>query len=160
MSFRPAKPSKQHHTKRAIALYQNAASRAYTPDDKPMMELIKVRAARTASPLQRDPRKVYERDVLKAALKYLRHHPRVASVERTQSGVFAEGNRTIRVGFVGKLDISGVLKGGRAFEFEAKRPGGKLSVAQANRIVQLQNAGVLSGCFDSVDGLETLMRGA
>lgn len=154
MSFRPAKPSK-----RSIALYLNAAGKAYAPEGK-VPELIKVRAARISSPLQRDPRKVYERDVLKAALKYLRHHPKVASVERTQSGVFTEGNRTIRVGFVGKLDISGVLKGGRAFEFEAKRPGGKLSIAQANRIVQLQNAGVLSGCFDSVDGLEMLMRGA
>lgn len=154
MTFRAPKPSK-----RDASLASNAQI-AFLPDGKAPPEPFKVRAARVSKPLQRDPRKVYERDVLKAALKYLRHHPKVASVERTQSGVFTEGNRTIRVGFVGKLDISGVLKGGRAFEFEAKRPGGKLSIAQANRIVQLQNAGVLSGCFDSVDGLIVIMEGA
>ncbi len=154
MTFRAAKP-----TKRSIALYMNAAGKAYAPEGK-SPELLPVRAARTSKPLQRDPRKVYERDVLRAALKYLRHHPKVASVERTQSGVFTEGNRTIRVGFVGKLDISGVLKGGRAFEFEAKRPGGKLSYAQSTRIDALQSMGVLTGCFESLDGLEKLMRNA
>jgi hypothetical protein len=66
-----------------------------------------------------------ERDVLAAILDALRHDRRVALVERQQSGVFKEGNRYIRVGTPGALDIKGMLHGGRMFEIEVKRPGEK-----------------------------------
>ncbi len=98
-----------------------------------------------------------ERQVLKAVLQFLRHHPKVASVERTQSGLFMQDTRTIRVGFVGKLDISGFLKGGRAFEVEVKRPGGQLTAAQSARIAKLTAAGALTGCVTSVEEMEALL---
>lgn len=145
-------------SKRDVALYLNAQARAYTPDGKPL-QLVPVRAARTSLRKPSDPLRIMERDVLKAGLKFLRLHPRVASVERTQSGVFQEGNRVIRVGFVGKLDVSGFLKdGARYFEFEAKRPGGKLSYAQEQRIKELRGMGALTGVFTSVDELAELLR--
>ena len=120
-------------------------------------QALAVRRTRIRRPS--DPRRILEKHVLKAGLQFLRHHPKVASVERTQSGVFTEGNRTIRVGFVGKLDISGFLKGSaRYFEVDAKRPGGKLSEAQIRRIRQVQDNGGIAGSFTCVEELQALIE--
>ena len=102
--------------------------------------------------------RILEKHVLAAVIKYLRHHPKVASVQRNQSGVFMEGNRVIRVGFVGKLDLGGYLKGGRAYEIEVKRPGGKPSPAQAARIEKLRADGVLTGCVSSIEEAAELFK--
>lgn len=91
----------------------------------------------------------YERDVLAAALSALRSDPRVAFADRRQSGVFQEGNRWIRVGTRGVLDISGMLRGGRYFELEAKRPGEKPDERQRRRIEAIQAGGGISGYFTS-----------
>lgn len=90
-----------------------------------------------------------EKHVLKAALKALSLDPRVAFVQRQQSGVFHEGLRTIRVGAVGVLDIQGMLKGGRYFELECKRPGNKPDLRQAQRIAFIIQHGGVSGYFTS-----------
>lgn len=90
-----------------------------------------------------------ERHVLKAAIKALRADPRVAFVNRQQSGLFQEGLRTIRVGAVGLLDINGMLKGGAYFELEAKRPGQKPDERQALRIAFVRQHGGISGFFTS-----------
>lgn len=100
-----------------------------TADDKPAMPL--------------------EKHVLAGALKALSRDPRVALVERTQSGLFQEGNRFIRVGSRGKLDITGMLKGGRYFEIEAKRPGEKPDERQALRIAFVRQHGGIAGYFTS-----------
>ncbi|MCR4300682.1 MAG: hypothetical protein NUV51_03655 [Sulfuricaulis sp.] len=118
---------------------------------------ITPKRTRVAKP--RDPRVILEKDVLKAVLQFLRAHPRVASVERSQSGVFQEGNRIIRVGFVGKLDISGMLKGGRYFEIECKRPGGKPTPQQFARIYKVRQDGGLSGVVTSVEDAARLLAG-
>lgn len=102
-----------------------------TSDDKPAMPL--------------------EREVLAAALEALRLDPRVALVDRRQSGVFQEGERFIRVGTRGTLDVSGMLKGGRYFEIEAKRPGEKPDPRQALRIAHIREQGGISGFFTSAD---------
>ena len=101
---------------------------------------------------------ILEKHVLKAVIKFLRAHPKVASVQRNQSGVFMEGDRVIRVGFVGKLDLGGYLKGGLAYEIEVKRPGGKPSPAQAARIEKLRANGVLTGCVSSIEEAEELFK--
>lgn len=98
-----------------------------------------------------------EAQVLKSVLAYLRRHPNVASVERSQSGVFRDGDRHIRVGFVGKLDVSGFLKGGRYFEIEVKRPGGKPTEAQSARIEKIKSGGGISGCVTSVEETAALI---
>ena len=91
-----------------------------------------------------------EKHVLKAALKALQRDPRVAFVNRQQSGLFTEGLRTIRVGTPGLLDLHGMLKGsGRYFEFECKRPGNKLDERQATRILFVIANGGISGFFTS-----------
>jgi hypothetical protein len=92
-----------------------------------------------------------EKHVLAAALRALHKDPRVALVERTQSGVFQDGNRYIRVGTPGKLDVTGMLVGGQYFEMEAKRPGQKPDERQALRISTIKANGGISGYFTSAD---------
>ena len=92
-----------------------------------------------------------ERDVLASALEALRLDRRVAFADRQQSGVFQDGDRYIRVGTPGKLDIVGMLKGGRYLELEAKRPGQKPDERQALRIAFVITGGGVSGYFTSVE---------
>lgn len=92
-----------------------------------------------------------EKEVLAAAMQALRLDPRVAIVDRRQSGVFQDGDRYIRVGSVGVLDVSGMLIGGQYFELEAKRPGQKPDERQALRIAKVREGGGISGYFTSVD---------
>lgn len=108
------------------------------PEDK-LPPLPKKRGPRSASG------KPLERNVLRAIIQALRLDPRVASVERNQSGVFREGDRFIRVGTRGKLDLTCYLKDGRYIEIEVKRPGGKPKPHQAARIEQIRQAGGLAG---------------
>lgn len=86
-----------------------------------------------------------ERDVLAEVLEALRRDPRVALVERQQSGVFMEGNRYIRVGTKGALDVRGYLVGGRGFEIECKSDSGRLTPEQSERIATLLANGVVAG---------------
>lgn len=86
-----------------------------------------------------------EKDVLAEVLEALRRDPRVALCERQQSGVFMEGNRYIRVGTKGALDVRGYLVGGRGFEVECKREGGHLTPEQSERIATLIANGVIAG---------------
>jgi hypothetical protein len=92
-----------------------------------------------------------EKHVLKAALKALRADPRVAFVNRQQSGLFADGDRHIRVGTPGLLDLNGMLLGGQYFELEAKRPGQKPDERQALRISAIKAGGGISGFFTSAE---------
>jgi hypothetical protein len=100
-----------------------------------------------------DGRPVYplEKEVLADALKALRNDPRVWIVDRRQSGVFQDGDRYIRVGTRGVLDISGMLKGGKYFELEAKRQGEKPEPHQLERIAEVREGGGISGYFWSVE---------
>jgi len=71
------------------------------------------------------PRPPLERDVLKAVLAALRTHPRVAFVERMNSGAYkSAAGHYVRYGFVGCPDIIGMLRDGRFLAVEVKRPGG------------------------------------
>ena len=92
-----------------------------------------------------------EKEVLADALQALRNDPRVHICDRRQSGVFVEGDRHIRVGTRGVLDISGMLRGGRYFELEAKRPGEKPDERQAARIETVKKGGGISGYFWSAE---------
>ena len=154
---KPSLPEQVSANRRWLNMLTDSAGRERMPLTQTEQDLA-VRRTRIRKPS--DPTRILEKHVLKAGLQFLRHHPKVASVERTQSGVFTEGNRTIRVGFVGKLDITGMLKGGRYFEVDAKRPGGKLSEAQIRRIRQVQDNGGIAGSFTCVEELQALIEGA
>lgn len=92
---------------------------------------------------------ILEKKVLADVLEALRNDPRVALVDRRQSGVFQEAERWIRVGTRGTLDISGMLVGGKYFEIECKRPGKKPDERQENRIQAIRRNGGVSGCATS-----------
>lgn len=106
---------------------------------------------RVRRPVDGKPAVPLEKEVLAAALKALRADPRVAFADRQQSGLFQDGDRFIRVGAPGKLDVIGMLKGGRYFEFEAKRPGEKPDERQSLRIAFVKSMGGISGFFTSAE---------
>ena len=112
----------------------------------------KTRRARSATG------KPLERNILKAVLDALRHHPRVAFCDRRQSGVFVDGDRHIRVGSVGVGDISGMLKGGRYFEIEVKTETGKATDAQITRMNMIWDAGGIAGIARSVEHALTILE--
>jgi hypothetical protein len=86
-----------------------------------------------------------EREVLADIMQALRNDPRVAIVDRRQSGLFMDGDRYIKVGSKGVLDISGMLRGGRYFEIECKRPGQRPDERQLQRIETVRRGGGISG---------------
>jgi hypothetical protein len=108
-------------------------------------------------PCEGKPSVPLEKEVLAAALDALRSDPRVWIVDRRQSGVFQDGDRYIRVGQKGHLDISGMLHGGKYFEIEAKRPGEKPNEYQLQRIEHVKRGGGISGYFTSVESALALL---
>lgn len=115
-----------------------------------------LRACVPPAPQPRGPRKpsegILEKHVLRAVLEALHVHPLVVFVDRRQAGMFQEGERMIRVGNRGTLDISGMLKGGRYLEVECKRPiGGVLSPEQSKRIGMINAAGGVAFVTTSAD---------
>ena len=104
---------------------------------------------RVRRPVDDKPVVPLEKEVLAAVLEALREDPRVWVCDRRQSGVFQDGERWIRVGQKGHLDISGMLKGGRYFEIECKRPGEKPDERQRERIAHVLEGGGVSGYCDS-----------
>ena len=112
--------------------------------------------------LAASPRRVgkpLERDVLKQIIHVLRHDPRVVRVERNQSGVFQDGNRYVKVGRRGDPDIGGMLKGGRTFAIEVKRPGFNPDPLQQKRLDEIAAAGGLAGCAHSVEEAVLIVEG-
>ena len=96
-----------------------------------------------------NPHRPLEKDVLADVLSALRADPRVAMVERQQSGVFKEGERWIRVGTPGALDVKGMLHGGAMFEIECKRIGEKPDERQQRRIDAIMANDGIAGCAHS-----------
>jgi len=98
-----------------------------------------------------------EKAVLKEVITALRSDPRVARVDRRQSGVYQSGDRYVTVGTPGTLDLSGMLVGGRYFEIEVKRPGEKPKPHQAERIAAIRAQGGISGyCWSAESALALL----
>lgn len=99
-----------------------------------------------------------ERDILKEIVRVLRNDPRVSSVERNQSGVFQDGNRFIRVGVKGKLDLTVYLKSGKYAEIEVKRDSkSALTPEQSTRIAQIKRAGGIAGWAWSAESALALL---
>jgi hypothetical protein len=79
-----------------------AAAGDKPPRESVMLNALPPKRHRVKRPVDGKPAAPYERDVLVQIIKALRADPRVARVERNQSGVFQDGNRYIRVGVRGK----------------------------------------------------------
>lgn len=99
-----------------------------------------------------------ERNVLRDVMRALRADPRVASVERNQSGVYQSGERWVTVGSRGKLDLTVYLRSGRYMEVEVKRDRHtKPSERQAERIAHIKREGGIAGwCWDAESALRLL----
>jgi len=103
------------------------------------------------------PKQPKESVIQNAVISALRHHKRVAWVERINSGAFNVGGdavnrgRFFRSGFVGCSDVIGQLKDGRFLAVEVKRPGGKLSKPQKAFLDKVNNSGGLGFVAYSVD---------
>lgn len=138
-----------------LSFYAKGAGKP--PPPKPaLLVAMEERAAR------RRPRSAsgrpLERDVLKAVIQALKLDRRVSSVERNQSGVFQDGERYIRVGTRGKLDLTVYLKDGRYAELEVKRDARtKPEEHQLRRIEAIRRDGGIAGwCYDVPSALAVL----
>lgn len=100
-----------------------------TPKEKPLI------------PPDTEPR---ERANLRTIIDLLRTHPKVAFAWRMQSGLFSNGQRTIKIGVVGIPDIIGMLKSGRFYGIEVKAARGKVSDLQQKRLDQINRDGGLA----------------
>ena len=109
-----------------------------------------------------------EHDVQVSILGLLRKHPKVAKAIRYNAGTFrlagSQGSpdRWFRANdCVGHSDIAGVLKGGRAFYLEVKKPGksSKPGDAQDTFLTEMAFAGALAAEVSSVEQVIKLLEG-
>lgn len=145
----PYNKNRGRESKREQAQRRNAAFAFYGMPQRVVVP--KERAARKPSG------KRLEKHVLADIIRVLRVDPRVAKVERNQSGVFKDGNRTIKVGSRGKLDLTVYLVGGRFAEIEVKRPGGRPDERQAARIASIRASGGIAGFATSAESALALL---
>ena len=110
-----------------------------------------------------------EHDVQMSILALLRRHPKVAKAIRYNSGTFrlagapGQSDRWFKANDCpGHSDIAGVLKGGRAFYFEVKRPGksSKPGDLQDTFLTEMAFAGALSAEVSSVEQVVKLLEKA
>lgn len=98
---------------------------------------------------------VLESVVLKAVIKALALHPRVAWATRMNTGAVTLGplgkQRYVRFGFKGCPDIIGQMRDGRFLAVEVKKPKGKASEDQLAFIYRVRNAGGVAFVAWSVD---------
>ena len=110
-----------------------------------------------------------EHDVQVSILALLRRHPKVAKAIRYNAGTFrlaggpGSPDRWFRANDCpGHSDIAGVLKGGRAFYLEVKKPGksSKPGDAQDTFLTEMAFAGALAAEVSSVDQVVKLLDNA
>jgi hypothetical protein len=107
-----------------------------------------------------------EAQILRAILALLRHHPKVASHWRQNSGTFAERNRDGSTRYIrantarGMSDIMGVLKDGRTLAIEVKSRTGRMRPGQEEFLQTIRQAGGVAGVCRSVDDAVRLLEGA
>lgn len=99
-----------------------------------------------------------EAPILAAITQMLRSHPLVATVERRHVGAFTSQERYIRVGRRGDPDITGILKGGRAYAIEVKAERGRVSEVQSARLLELAEAGAVTGVARSVEDARRIIE--
>ena len=156
-------------TRREIAAYLQ-----YLKDSSPnpravsfAVPVVRKRAVPSLDKFKLTPVVPSEHDVQVSILALLRHHPKVAKAIRYNAGTFrlagAQGSpdRWFRANDCpGHSDIAGVLKGGRAFYLEVKRPGKstKHGDAQDTFLTEMAFAGALAAEVSSVDQVIKLLE--
>ncbi|MFZ4539680.1 VRR-NUC domain-containing protein [Propionivibrio sp.] len=82
-----------------------------------------------------------EAAALAEVLKVLKNHPKVAFVERQNTGVAKVGKSFIKFGWRGCSDLIGMLKDGRWLAVEVKAPKGRVRPEQAAFLETVLKAG-------------------
>ena len=154
-SRRQSKRERLEANQRATDFYAAMAGKPTMPN--PLLAALPPKRDRVLRPVDKRPVVPYERDILANAIKALRDDPRVWEVRRQNSGLFQDGDRYIRVGTPGCLDVIGMLVSGRYFEIEAKRPGAKPDPRQERRIAHIRAGGGISGYFTTVEEALSLL---
>ena len=107
-----------------------------------------------------------EADILRAIMQLLRHHPKVASHWRQNSGTFQERNRDGTTRYIrantqkGMSDIMGVLKDGRTLAIEVKSRTGRMRPGQEEFLATIRQAGGVAGVCRSVEDAQRLLGDA
>jgi hypothetical protein len=107
-----------------------------------------------------------ESDILRAIMQLLKHHPKVASHWRQNSGTFQERNRDGSTRYIrantqkGMSDIMGVLKDGRTLAIEVKSRTGRMRPGQEEFLQTIRQAGGVAGVCRSVDDAQRLLGDA
>jgi hypothetical protein len=107
-----------------------------------------------------------EAQILRAIMALLRHHPKVASYWRQNSGTFAERNRDGSTRYIrantakGMSDIMGVLKDGRTLAIEVKSRVGRMRPGQEEFLQTIRQAGGVAGVCRSVEDAQRLLGDA
>jgi hypothetical protein len=125
-----------------------------------------------AQPKRRKPgtvRRVEPREVelQKLILAALRLHPKVARIERTNTGAGrflrrdGTAGRFVRFGFAGQSDLSGMSKCGRVIAIEIKRRSTRNDVSEHQRayLDQVRAAGGFAGVACSVEDAYEILEG-
>lgn len=133
-------------------LIKNKAAMDFLADmaGKPRMDIEIPPAPKKRQPSKQSTLPL-ERDVMKEIILALRADELVAFVWREQSGVFEDGGHIIRVGFVGKPDLIGMLVDGRFFAIEVKRPGGKATAEQTLVLNTIRQKNGIAGIAQSAE---------
>jgi hypothetical protein len=100
--------------------------------------------------------KPLEQNIQKAILDLLRHHPKIAFIGRFNRGRFSMERNGKKAFYAfntvpGFPDLHGMLRGGRAFYCEIKRPGEKLSPDQERFINHVAANGALAFMANCVE---------
>ena len=156
-------------TRREIAAYLQ-----YLKDSSPnpraadfAVPALRKRAVPSPDKFKLTPATPSEHDVQVSILALLRRHPKVAKAIRYNAGTFrlaggaGSPDRWFRANDCpGHSDIAGVLKGGRAFYLEVKRPGKatKPGDAQDVFLTEMAFAGALAAEVSSVDQVVKLLE--
>ena len=147
---------------RDIAIANNAADRFYAAsfnkepafqrEIKPKRERAAIGTDPSAPPL--------ERDVLKAVLKFLSHHPKVAWCCRVNSGMLQlDNDRFIRFNSKrGMADIIGMTTTGLFLACEVKREGAALMDHQRDFLNEVRANGGVAFVARSIDDAQEGLR--
>lgn len=88
-----------------------------------------------------------ERTIVKNIMKYLDSIP-LCKCQKTHGGQF---------GKAGTPDITGCIAG-RRFDFEVKRPGGRVSALQWKELREWEAAGAVTGVVYSVEDVQNILQ--
>lgn len=181
------RPTFKPSLKNTVARHRAVLDALCDSAGKPRMSETQVEARIAARPVRQqirkpsDPSKVLERDFQREALKFLRRHPKVGILLRWNSGAMLgqhgqpvffyrlflsmlapvdELGRDTSMRTDGLSDVGGVLRGGRAWFCELKKPGEKPTKEQREFMECARLSGAHVGTAENMAELEQFMEAA